>query len=147
MCSFLSPTICGQYYNGGEASVKKTKAMKEILDIYSRGMEQLINWDKSSIFFVNTREARQRKITRILGCGVGKLPSSYLGLPLGSSPSNSFWNGILDRFNKKMVGWKGASLSQVGKCQLVKSSLQNFPIYALSLYGIPMIFAEKMEKI
>ena len=84
---------------------------------------------------------------RILGCGVGNLPSTYLGLPLGTKPPDSFWNGIIDRFNKKSVGLKEAILSQAGKCQLVKSTLQNLPMYALSLFGIPVKFAEKMEKI
>lgn len=107
----------------------------------------MINWDKSLIYFINTPEARQRKIARILRCGVGLLPSSYLGLPLGSTPLDSFWNGILDRFSKNMVGWKGTSLSQAGKCLLVKATLQNLPIYALSLFGIPMRFAEKIKKI
>ncbi len=46
-----------------------------------------------------------------------------------------------------MVGWKGASLSQAKKCLLVKSTLQNLPIYALSLFGILVKFADKMEKI
>ena len=45
-----------------------------------------------------------------------------------------------------MVGWKGASLSQAGKCLLVKSTLQNLPIYALSLFGIPVKFAEKIQR-
>lgn len=89
--------------------------MKQILDMYIRGSGQLINWDKSSIFFVNTPEDKQRKIARILGCGVGKLPSTYLGLSFGSTPPDSFWNGLLNRFNKKLVDWKATSLSQVGK--------------------------------
>ena len=75
------------------------------------------------MFFVNTPEDRQREIVRILGCVVGVLPSTYLGLPLGTKFPNSFWNGIIDRFSKKLVGWKGAILRQAGKCQLVKSTL------------------------
>lgn len=43
---FVDDTIMGR-----EVSIKEAKAMKEILDIYSRGTGQLINWDKSSIFF------------------------------------------------------------------------------------------------
>ncbi len=53
----------------------------------------------------------------------------------------------MDSFSKKLVGWKGASLSQVGKSQLVKSTLQNLSIYALSLFVIPWKFVERMEKI
>jgi len=104
---FVNETILG-----GEASVKEEKAMKVTLDTYSRGSGQLINWDKSSFFFINTLEDRQKKISRILGCQVGKIPSTYVGLPLGTTPSDSFWNDIMERFSKKMASWKGAILSQ-----------------------------------
>ena len=75
-----------------------------------------------------------------MGCEIGSLPSIYLRLPLGQKPPDSFWNGILDRFNKKLAGWKGATLSQVGKFLLVKSTQQNLPTYALSLFVIPSKF-------
>ena len=64
--------------------------MKDILDMYIKGSKHLINLEKSSVFFINTLEVRQRKIVRILGCGVAKLPSSYLGLPMGTKPPDSF---------------------------------------------------------
>ena len=57
-------------------------------------------------------------------------------MPLGSKPLDSFWNNIIDRFNKKLVGWKGATLSLADKCTLVKSIFQNLSTYALSLFGI-----------
>ena len=132
---------------GGEASVREAKVMKEILNLYTRGLGQFTNWEKSVIFFINTPEDQQRKIARIMGCGVGVLPSTYPGLPLGTKPPDSFWNGIIDRFSKKLVGWKGAILSQAGKCQLVKSTLQNLPMYAPILFRVPVKFAEKMERI
>ena len=75
---------------GGEASIREAKVMKDILNLYTRGLGQLINWEKSVVFFVNTLEDMQRKIARILGCGVGNLPSIYLGLPLGTKPLDSF---------------------------------------------------------
>ena len=75
---------------GGEAFVREAKVMKDILNLYTRGLGQLINWDKSVIFFVNTPKDRQRKIARIMGCGVGIIPSIYLGLPLGTKSLDSF---------------------------------------------------------
>ena len=91
---------------GGEVLVKDTKVMKEILYLYTRGSRQLINWEKSLVFFINTPEDKHSKIARILGCGVGKLPSTYLGLPLGATPLDSFWNGIIDRFKRSWWGGK-----------------------------------------
>lgn len=38
-------------------------------------------------------------------------------------------------------------LSQVEKFQLLQATLQNLPVYALSLFGIPAKFAEALERI
>ena len=66
---------------------------------------------------------------------------------LGPKPLKSLLNSIINRFNKKLASWKGANLSQVGKCTLLKSTLINLPTYALSLFGILVKHANKMEKI
>lgn len=145
--SFTHQQFVDDVIMGGEASISEARSIKSLLNNYKSGTGQLINWTKSLVFFFNTPEARQRRIASILGCGIGTLPGIYLGLPLGSKPSESFWKGIIDRFNKKLVGWKGSILSQAGKIQLVKSTLQNLPTYALSLFGIPSKFSEAMEKI
>ena len=115
---FVDDTILG-----GEASIWEARTFKCILNSYTRGTSQAINLDKSSVFFLNTPLERQRKIARILGCGIGSLSATYLGLPLGTKPPESFWNNIIDNFNRKLVGWKGATLSQDGKCTLVNSIL------------------------
>lgn len=49
--------------------------------------------------------------------------------------------------NSKLAGWKGAILSQASKVTLLKATLQNLPIYALSLFKTPRNFAEAIERI
>ena len=83
----------------------------------------------------------------ILGCHIGNLPSIYLGPPMGLKPLDTFWNNLIDRFNKKLAGWEGITLNKVGKIQLVNSTLQNLPTYALSLFEIPSKFFALVEKI
>ena len=42
-----------------------------------------------------------------LGCTTGTLPSTYLGLPLGMwHNSTSVWDGVEERFRKKLALWK-----------------------------------------
>ena len=42
-----------------------------------------------------------------LGCRVGALPSSYLGLPLGAQhKSVAVWDVIEERFRKRLSLWK-----------------------------------------
>ena len=132
---------------GGESSVKEAKSIKNILNTYSRASGQLINWDKSSMFFFNTLSKREKKIAKILGCKDGFLPSTYLGLPLGFLPPNSFWDNLVDHFNRKLARCKGITLCQVGNVILIKSTLQNLPTYALSLFSIPSKVDSHLERI
>lgn len=145
--SFTHQQFVDDIIMGGEASISKARSIKNFLNKYTRGIGQLINWEKIFVFFINTSEARQRRIVGILGCGIGRFLASYLGLPLGTKPSDSFWKGIIDRFNKKLASWKGSTLSQASKVQLVKVTLQNLLMYALSLFGILTKFVEIMERI
>lgn len=41
-----------------------------------------------------------------LGCEVGKQPFTYLGLPVWGNPrSKRFWNPVIERVEKRLVGW------------------------------------------
>ena len=48
-----------------------------------------------------------------LGCRVGTLPMTYLGMPLGASyNSPSIWNPILEKIEQKLAMWKKLYLSK-----------------------------------
>ena len=49
----------------------------------------------------------------ILCCKVGCLPMSYLGMPLRAHFKDaSIWNSIIERMEKKLIGWKWLYLSK-----------------------------------
>ena len=75
----------------GEASVKSYRILKRALEDYGLATGQLINWNKSLIYFMNVNMDRQLKIKNIIGCEIGSFLGSYLSLPMGLSPPNSFW--------------------------------------------------------
>ena len=63
-------------------------------------------------------------LARILCCKVGRLPMSYLGMPLGAHFKDaSIWNPVLERVEKKLSGWKRLYLSKGGRLTLLKSTL------------------------
>ena len=46
-------------------------------------------------------------LVEFLGCRIGSLPMTYLGMPLGASyKSPIVWNSILERIEHKLAGWK-----------------------------------------
>ena len=52
-------------------------------------------------------------LAEILGCRVGALPMTYLGMSLGASHKSPFiWNPILEKVNRKLARWKKLYLSK-----------------------------------
>ena len=73
---------------------------------------------------------------------------TYFGMPLGASHKSPFiWNPILEKFHRKLAGWKRLYLSKGGRLTLLKSTLSSLPTYYLSLFTIPSRVANKLEKI
>ncbi|KAJ9677832.1 hypothetical protein PVL29_022672 [Vitis rotundifolia] len=83
-----------------------------------------------------------------LGCKVGQLPSTYLGLPLGAPNKASYvWDGVEERMRWKLALWKRQYLSKGGRITLIKSTLASMPLYQLSLFRMPKIVARRLEKL
>ena len=52
-------------------------------------------------------------LAEILGCRVGVLPMTYLGMLLGASYKSPYiWNLILEKIERKLAGWKKLYLSK-----------------------------------
>ena len=83
-----------------------------------------------------------------LGCKVGSLPSSYLGLPLGASfkfvPA---WDGVEKRFRKRLAMWKIQYISKEGRLTLIQSTLVSLPIYFVSVFTLLRTVRLRLEKI
>ena len=106
-----------------------------------------INLNKSKIISVGSI-AEVDSLALDLGCKVGTLPSSYLGLPLGA-PYNSVtvWDGIEERFRKRLALWKRQYISKGGRITLIRSTLSSLPIYFMSLFRMPRRVRLRLEQI
>ena len=106
-----------------------------------------INLNKSEIIplgRVNNVEGLEPE----LGCGVGSLPTMYLGLPLGAPHmAMGLWDSIEERFRKRLSSWKRQHISKGGRLTLIQSTLSSLPIYFLSLFRMPKLVCSRLEKI
>ena len=83
-----------------------------------------------------------------LGCKIGSLPTSYLGLPLGAKhKALGVWDSIEERYHKKLVAWKTQYISKGGRITLIRSTLSSLPIYYLSLFRMPQKVCARLERI
>ncbi|RVW87760.1 Transposon TX1 uncharacterized 149 kDa protein [Vitis vinifera] len=106
-----------------------------------------INLEKSEILPVGSVENAE-VLASELGCKVGSLPSTYLGLPLGA-PHKSVvvWDGVEERMRKRLALWKRQFISKGGRLTLIRSTLASMPIYLMSLMRIPRVVRLRLEKI
>ncbi|RVW74271.1 hypothetical protein CK203_051040 [Vitis vinifera] len=78
-----------------------------------------INLEKSDLIPVG-RVENVDDLALDFGCRVGSLPSTYLSLPLGASfKSVSVWDGVEERFRRKLAMWKRQYLSKGGRATLI----------------------------
>ncbi|KAJ9675675.1 hypothetical protein PVL29_024544 [Vitis rotundifolia] len=106
-----------------------------------------INLEKSELIPVG-RVENIEDLALEFSCRVGSLPSTYLGLPLGAPfKSVSVWDGVEERFRKRLAMWKRQYLSKGGRATLIRSTLSNLPIYFMSLLKLPSSVRRRLEQI
>ncbi|WJZ95322.1 hypothetical protein VitviT2T_014100 [Vitis vinifera] len=106
-----------------------------------------INLNKSEILPVG-RVENDELLAAKLGCKVGSLPSTYLGLPLGAwHKSVKVWDGVEERMRKKLALWKRQFISKGGRITLIRSTLASMPTYLMSLLRMPRVVKLRLEKI
>ncbi|KAG9440626.1 hypothetical protein H6P81_020791 [Aristolochia fimbriata] len=111
---------------------------KALLSLYEMMSGQNINWEKSGLFGVNAHAVAQNLAASILHCNRIQLPSSYLGLPLFQTKNNkALWNPIVEKYQRRLEGWKRQLLSQAGRATLIRATLAGIPNYWLSLIPCP----------
>ena len=106
-----------------------------------------INLEESEVIPIGEVDLLEELACEI-GCKVGKLPSFYLGLPLGASHKFvAVWDGVEERFQRRLSLWKRHYLSKGGRLTLLRSTLPSLPIYFMSLFTIPRFVKLRLEKI
>lgn len=82
-----------------------------------------INLAKSGIYSVG-ENCDIVSLAWLLGCIIGSLPASYLGLPLGANyKAKAIWQPVIERISSHLESWKNPLLSKGGRLTLVKSTL------------------------
>jgi hypothetical protein len=81
-----------------------------------------------------------------MGCQVGTLPFTYLGLPLGTTrPSVEEFAPLLARMEKRLMGLKKL-LSYQGRLTFVNSVLSTLPTFFLCTFKVPISILEHADK-
>jgi hypothetical protein len=84
-----------------------------------------INLRKSEIVPIGDVEDVEG-LAQLLGCRVASLPMTYMGLPLTASyKATSIWNGVIEKMERQLAGWKQMYLSNGGRLKFIKITHTN----------------------
>ncbi|GJN27911.1 hypothetical protein PR202_gb15975 [Eleusine coracana subsp. coracana] len=111
-----------------------------ILQIYSRGSGQLVNHDKSAIFYSsNCTDVMKQEFSETMHIVQEALAERYLGLPTALGRSiNDVFEYMLSKLKGLIGGWSEKNMSSAAKEVLIKSVAQSIPTYPMSCFKIPI---------
>ncbi|XP_060962204.1 uncharacterized mitochondrial protein AtMg00310-like [Cannabis sativa] len=97
---------------------------------------------------MNTALATRNNISNLLGMTIAGENSLYLGLPSTMSRNKLAVLGFLkERVQKRIQGWESKFLRRAGKEVLIKTVAQSLPIYAMSVFLLPLDITHDMERL
>jgi hypothetical protein len=86
-------------------------------------------------------------LANILGCGfffAFEASWSSIGSLI---KAKTIWNGVIEKIERHLVGWKRMYLSSSSSITLIKSTLSNMPTHFMSLFPLLVGVAHCIEKL
>lgn len=121
-------------------------ALKDILTGFAHDSGLKVNFHKSMIVPINTPDEPLLALTSVLGCSIGSLPFTYLGMPLGlKKPSASDLMPLVKKCEKRLLVTANM-LSQGGKLVLVNSVLSSYPTFLMGLLKVHKTIIKHLDK-
>lgn len=122
-------------------------AFKEMLDTFATSTGLHVNFSKSSLIPINMSDAEGARVASLLGCDVGSMPFTYLGLPTRTSrPTIYDLLPLVDRVKRRLSA-SSCLLNQGSRLQLLQSVLCSMPIYFFCTLSLPKGILQQLERI
>lgn len=122
-----------------KANSQEAGKLMKILKVYEEATGQLINMDKSSVFFSkNTTQPVRHEVCQAMGAIQQVRQGKYLGLPMIITKSKEQVFGFIrNSIDSKLLGWKNKLLNQAGKEVMLKAVAMAMPTYTMSCFRLP----------
>ncbi|XP_026399367.1 uncharacterized protein LOC113295232 [Papaver somniferum] len=129
------------------ANLTSVNNLLQVLNDFSSQSGQVINFDKSSVYFSgNMNPSSCETLRQILGVKLMDKNEKYLGSPLiiGKSKVRAF-EDIQLAFDRRLGTWQGITMHQAGRTTMVKEVFNSIPTYQMSTFKMPKKTPEKIR--
>lgn len=121
--------------------------MKKLLVDYAASIELRLNFQKSILIPINLSANDAQEFANIFGCVVGKMPFTYLGLPLGTTKPTVTDLMPLVASVERRISVAANLLDYGSKLTFVNSVVSSLMVYAMCSIKIPPKIVEHLDKI
>jgi hypothetical protein len=93
---------------------------------------------KSEVMVINDEKNWAEIYAEIFNCQLGTFSIKYLEVPVSPSRLHIIdWLPLEEKSKKRLAAWKGGNMFIAGRSTLINSSLNNAPVYQMSIYLLP----------
>ena len=120
--------------------------LKGIIDDFALSTGLKVNFSKSPMIPINVSDARIEQLAAILGCQVGSLPFTYLGLPTGTTkPRMTDLTPMMDRVERRLSACSSL-LSYTCILQMINSVITPVTTYSMCTIKLPAGVIENIDR-
>jgi hypothetical protein len=129
------------------ADEREILVLKDTLLKISKSTGLKINFDKSQMLPINVAPDDLNHLAGVFGCQVGRMPFTYMGLPLGTTrPSITVLSPLVCRLERKLSA-SSSFLSQGARLKLINSALASLPLHFLCTLSLPPGLTKQFDRI
>ncbi|GKA53823.1 putative RNA-directed DNA polymerase, eukaryota, reverse transcriptase zinc-binding domain protein [Tanacetum coccineum] len=96
----------------GEWKESNARNLIRIMECVKQASCLKINSNKTKLYGIEVHNEEVEGLANLIGCLAGKMPFTYLGIPIGVNMKNvDSWKVIMEKFKKRLGNWKTKMIS------------------------------------
>jgi hypothetical protein len=129
-----------------EASARQLVFLRSLLQTFASSSVLKVNHSKSMMVTINVEDQKMQILANTLGCSIGSMPFTYLGLPLGTTkPKVLDFLPLISKCERRLSS-TSTFLSQVGKLQMTNVVFSVLPTFHLCTFKMHKTVIHQIDK-
>jgi len=129
-----------------QADASQLIFLKALLHSFSESTGLKVNYSKSHMYSINVNEEKMTHLANTLGCDIGSMPFTYLGLPMGTTkPHIEDFTPMMNRIERRLSACS-TWLSYSGRLEMVNSAITPITTYAMCTIKLPKGVIDNIDR-
>lgn len=129
-----------------QADARQLFFLKSLLHSFSKSTGLKVNYHKSHMYPINVTNEKMIHLAHTLGCDIGTMPFTYLGLPMGTTkPRIEDFTPMMDIIECRLFACS-TWLSYSSQLEMVNSAITLITTYAMCTVKLPKGVIDNIDR-